>query len=130
MKVNDVTKWIVINHQASSLFNVIADGVFKNTSVGRNKWLSLMDGSLLQENCNKEGFDINSPGFDRAYLKLRIGIVGNNENDCWTCDSCFGFGISVRGCDGVLRKTTCGNIEMCGFFSNKNTAGFGYIFVQ
>ena len=34
MKVNNVTKWIVINHKASSLFNFIADGVFRYTYVG------------------------------------------------------------------------------------------------
>ena len=97
---------------------------------GTNGYLSWMVRFCRKTACDKEGFDINTPGFDRAHLKLRIGIMGNNENDYWTCDSCFGFGISVRGCDGVLRKTTCGNIGMCGFFSNKNTAGFGYIFVQ
>ena len=70
MKVNGVTKWIMINHQASSLFNVIADGDFKNTNVGKNKWLSLMDGSRLQENCNEEGFNINTPGYELAYLKV------------------------------------------------------------
>ena len=47
MKVNGVTKWIMVNHQPNSLFNVIEDGVFKNTNVGNNKWLSLMDGSRL-----------------------------------------------------------------------------------
>ena len=74
MKVNDDTKWIVINHQASSLFNVIADGVFKNTTVGKNRWLSLMDGSRLQEHCGTEGFNINVPGYGpNANLKVRIG---------------------------------------------------------
>ena len=123
MKVNNVTKWIVINHQASSLFNVIADGVFERTYVGKNKWLSLMDGSDLQPYCNREGSNINT-------LKVRIGIITNNEDHCDTCDSCFGFGTSVRGCDGGIRKTTRGNIAICTFLHNKNTPAFGYILVQ
>ena len=130
MKVNGVTKWIVINYQASSLFNVIADGDFKNTGVGKNKWLSLMDGSLLQHNCNKEGFNINTPGYESAHLKLRIGIIANNEKDCESCNSCIGFGTSVHQCGGEITKTTCGNIANCGQFDNKNTPAFGYIFVQ
>ena len=131
MKVNNVTKWIVINHKASSLFNVIADGVFKNTTVGKNKWLSLMDGSLLQQHCNREGFNINIPGFSpNAHLKVRIGIIANNEYNCNSCDSCIGFGTLVRGCKGDTRKTTCGNIAICDFLGNKNTTTFGYIFVQ
>ena len=132
MKVNNVTKWIVINYNASSLFDVIADGVFRNTTVEKNKWLSLMDGSDLQQHCNKEGFNINTPGHysPNAHLKVRIGIIANNQNDCNSCDSCIGFGTLVRGCDGETRKTTCGNIGICGQLDNKNTAAFGYIFVQ
>ena len=133
MKVNNVTKWIVIDHKASSLFNVIADGDFQKTTAGKDKWLSLMDGSLLQGYCNREGFNVFGT-FPFYYhwvtLKLRIGIITNNADDCENCDSCFGFGTSVLGCDGAIRKTTCGNIAVCGFFHNKNTPAFGYILVQ
>ena len=131
MKVNGVTKWIVINHNASSLFDVIADGVFKNTTIGKDKWLSLMDGSLLQPYCNTEGFNINTPGYGtNARLKVRIGIIANNEDNCDSCDSCIGFGTLLPECEGEIRKTTCGNIGICGQLDNKNTAAFGYIFVQ
>ena len=131
MKVNGVTKWIVINHQASSLFNVIADGVFEKTSVGKKKWLSLMDGLLLQY-CDHEGFNVNTQR-NRAdtFLKVRIGmILGNVHYRSCYIYWCIGFGTSVRGCDGKTRKTTCGNIGICRHFDNKNTAAFGYIFVQ
>ena len=130
MKVNGVTKWIVINNQASSLFNVIADGVFKSTSVGKNKWLSLMDGSRLQENCDKEGFNIDREGHILAHLKVRIGIIADDHEDCSSCNSCIGFGTSVRECFGSVRKTTCGNIAICDKLNNTNTPAFGYIFVQ
>ena len=129
MKVNNVTKWIVINHKASSLFNVIADGVFRDTAVGKEKWLSLMHGSRLQENCNTEGFNILGRR-PNAHLKVRIGIIANNQNNCNSCDSCIGFGTSVRACNGKTRKTTCGNIAICGKLNNTNTPAFGYIFVQ
>ena len=130
MKVNDVAKWIVINHQATSLFNVIADGVFKNTAVRRGKLLSLMNGLLLQENYNLEGFNIDTPGYSTTHLKVRIGIIANNQNNCETCNSCIGFGTSIRGCKGEIRKIRCGNIAICNQLSNKNTAAFGYVFVQ
>ena len=32
------------------------------------------------------------------HVKVRIGIVANNHDDCELCDSCMGFGISVRSC--------------------------------
>ena len=127
MKVNNVTKWIVIDHQQSSLLKVIKEGE-KSKDVERNKWLSLMDGSRLQEKCNKQGFNIK--GDNNSHLKLRIGIIADNQNNCKSFASCIGFGTSVRGCDGKTRKTTCGNIAICGQLDNKNTAAFGYIFVQ
>ena len=130
MKVNGVTKWIVINYKASSLFNVIADEDFKDTSVGKNTWLSLMDGSRLQENCNKEGFNANREGHILTHLKVRIGIIADDHDNCSSCNSCIGFGTSVRGCDGEIRNTTCGNIAICNKLNNTNTPAFGYIFVQ
>ena len=131
MKVNNVTKWIVINYQESSLFDVIAHGYFARRSVGKNKWSSLIDGSDLQLYCNREGFNINIPGQSpNAHLKVRIGIIANNEYYCNSYDSCIGFGTLVRGCDGETRKTTCGNIGICDELDNKNTAAIGYIFVQ
>ena len=87
MNLKNITKWIVVNYQASSLFDVIADGGFKNTAVGKNKWLSLMHSSVLQENCNVEGFNVNHAGF--TYMKVRIGITTNDQNDCLSCDSCL-----------------------------------------
>ena len=129
MKANDVIKWIVINRQASSLFSVIAGGVYESTSAGREKWLSLMDGSRLQENCNGEGFNIDTLGAESAGLKVRIGLIANNENECLTCDSLIGFGTSAR-CWGESRETSCGNVAICDQLQNMNIAAFGYMFVQ
>ena len=130
MKVKNVSKWIVINHQASSLFNVIADGSPRYTDVGKNKWLSLMEGLLLHKYCNREGFNINTSDRNPAYVKVRIGIIGNNQTNCESVYSCFGFGTSVSRCDGEIRNITCGNIGICGYLNNQSTAAFGYIFVQ
>ena len=134
MKVDNVTKWMVIDHQASSLFDVIAGGKFTATSAGRAKWLSLMASSALQGNCNKEGFNIyneNTFGvYGLLFIKQRIGIVGNNENTCSTPDSCLGFGTSVGGCNGDVKKSTCGNMAFCGHLDNRDNAAFGFIFVQ
>ena len=138
MNVSDVTKWIMINDiQASSLFNLIADGVFNSTNVGRETWRSLIDPSFFQENCNVEGLNVqpNISSFGN-YVKVRIGIVANNQNDCGTCDSCIGFGISARSCGGYdLTSTSCGVSRVaCDRENrkepNKNMAAFGYILVQ
>ena len=136
MKVN-VTKWIVINHKASSLFKVTAGGATTETTAGRSSWKSLIAGSSLQNNCNKEGFNLKAHAFFFVLITdmyVRIGLVANNEYDCNSCDSCIGFGVSFKSCFGTHSSITCGNIALCKGFSHYDTdtsiSAFGYILVQ
>ncbi|CAB4034003.1 Hypothetical predicted protein [Paramuricea clavata] len=133
IKVNGATKWIALNYTTNSLHSVIEDGTFKGTTFGREAWKSLIDDSYLQENCNEEGFNIQGVykyGKSQWNMKIRIGLVANNQENCGSCDSCIGFGTSVSGCDDDVRNTTCGNMAFCNYKNNKNTAAFGYILVQ
>ena len=138
MKVRNVTKSIMISDiQASSLFNLIAGEVFNSTNVGREAWRSLINPSFFQENCNMEGLNVQPEiSSYENYVKVRIGIVANNQKDCGSCDSCLGFGISVRSCDGYdLTSTSCGASKAaCDRVNkkapNENMAAFGYILVQ
>ena len=91
MKIGQQFKSVVINHQSRSLYSLIADGKYRATSLGRNTWKKLIGSrASLQTNCNKEGF--NAICTDSNYSKARIGIIGNNEDDCSNCDSRIGFG--------------------------------------
>ncbi|XP_022780450.1 uncharacterized protein LOC111321749 [Stylophora pistillata] len=104
MRVSEQLKFTVINRQADSLHSLIADGQYRATSLGRNKWKELAgSGVYLQPNCNKEGFNANSQG---SHFKARIGILGNNEDDCRTCDSVIGFGISSGKTCGESKTAT------------------------
>jgi hypothetical protein len=133
MKVSGATKWIALNYTANSLHSVIEDGTFKRTTAGNEAWKSLIDGRSLQENCNEEGFNIQGSYHFDVYswsMNIRIGVVANEQNDCYSCDSCIGFGTSITGCEDDVRKTTCGNMAVCHQLDNKNTAAFGYILIQ
>ena len=131
MKVNGATKWIALNYTANSLHSVMKEGTFKKTTVGKEAWKSLIDGSSLQENCNEEGFNIQwDHEYGTSQMNIRIGLIANNDNNCNDCDSCIGFGTSIRGCWDDVRSTTCGNMAFCGYFNQKNTEAFGYILVQ
>ena len=116
----------VVNKQANSLYSLIADGQHRNTSLGRGTWKKLIGSQAsLQYNCNKEGF--NAACFFDVNSKARIGIVGNNEDDCLTCDSRIGFGTG-----GYLNETnTCGNVaSVLSDNGNVNIKAMGYILVQ
>ena len=121
MTWNGDTNWILVNYNATSLYSVIADENYHKTNAGRAEWISLINGSQLQPNCNKEGFNVN---VNVPYLKCRIGIVGNNELHCNSCDSVIGFGIEIGN-----RKCSSGNIQVYPD-PQKITKTFGYIFVQ
>ena len=86
--------------------------------------MSLINGTSLQHNCNKEGFNVQCSLSGR---KARIGILGNNENECRSCNSVIGFGIKIT------RKGSSGNIYYIDYEDiniNIKLKTFGHIFVQ
>ena len=126
MKNGEQINFILINKTAESLYSLIADGEYRNTSLGRNTWKSLLGSDAsLQPYCNKEGFNAHTrfPGHPKA----RIGILGNEQNHCDSCDSRLGFGMGGGSDD----SNTCGNLaEWGGDNGNKYIKAMGYIFVQ
>ena len=124
--IDSQTKFITISRNASSLYSVIADGQYRDTSLGRNTWKSLIGSEAsLQHNCNQQGF--NTVGKVAGSSKARIGIIGNNEGDCGGCDSRIGFGTGGNYDD----FNTCGN-EATWRSDNgdKHIKAMGYILVQ
>ena len=96
--------FVVINKTADSLYSLIAGERYRNTSLGRDTWKTLIGlEASLQRRCNKEGFNIVCEGPHSS--KARIGFVANNENDCKWCDSRIGFGTGGYPDD----SNTCGN---------------------
>ena len=126
MKINNQINFIEITESASSLYSLIADGQYRRTSLGRDKWKSLIGSEAsLQTNCNKEGF--NAVGVDPHHSKARIGILGNNEGDCRSCDSRIGFGTGGQHDD----NNACGNeARHGGDKGDKHIKVMGYILVQ
>ena len=126
MKIHQQLRFIVIHKQADSLYSLIADGQYRATSLGREKWKELIGSQgSLQYNCNKEGFNVVCSRSRSS--KARIGIVSNNEDGCDSCNSRIGFGTAGRA--GNLN--TCGN-EADGSPDNgdKHIKAMGYILVQ
>ena len=126
MKIDQQLRFIVINKQANSLYSLIADGQYRNTSLGRNTWKTLIGSEAsLQLNCNKEGF--NAKGSSSSNSKARIGIIANQQYDCNSCDSRIGFGTGGDHDD----NNTCGNqATHSSDNGNKHIKAMGYILVQ
>ena len=126
MEVDQQFKSVVINYQARSLYSLIADNIYRNTSLGRDTWKELIASQAsLQLNCNKEGFNVLIGSKQQS--KARIGIVGNNENDCRSCDSRIGFGTGGDYDD----SNTCGNEATYNADNgDRHIKAMGYILVQ
>jgi hypothetical protein len=118
--------WLVLPISGPRLRDVFA-GAPATTNLGRNAWKSLLGAAAsLQPACNAEGINAGN-----AYARVRIGIVGNNENDCLTPDSRLGIGGSdQQQCtfptDGTVGNSACyspdnGEVEH---------VAFGYVFVR
>ena len=124
MKVESDTRFILLPKQARSLYSLIADGVYRATSLSRDTWKSLIAGSSLQQNCNKHGFNT----VVNAVTKSRIGFIVNNQVDCQTPDSVIGFGIAGKQPYGDSR---CGNkARLGGYNGDKNIKDMGYVLLQ
>ena len=124
MKIDEVLRFIVINKPADSLYSLIADGQYRNTSLGPEKWKSLIGSQgYLQRNCNKEGFNLEPDGayWKNIACKARIGIFANNNNGCGDVDSRIGFGTGGPKDD----NNTCGNDG-----GSTHIKAMGYILVQ
>ena len=123
MKIGQKINFIIVNKQADSLYSLIADGQYRATSLGRDAtslgrdtWKKLIGSQAsLQPNCNKEGFNVFC--FYNYKSKARIGLLGNNENDCESADSRIGFGTGGTPAD----DNSCGNQDI---------RAMGYILVQ
>ena len=127
MKIGHQIRFVTINKPARSLYSLIADGRYRATSLGRNKWKTLIASQAsLQTNCNKEGF--NAICSYKQNSKARIGITSNNEDDCVSCDSRIGFGTGGKHDD----NNTCGNEATTWLLDNgdKHIKAMGYILVQ
>lgn len=120
----ETVNFITLDQSADSLYSLIADGILRATSVGRDTWKSLLGSKgSLQHNCNIEGFNVVSSG-----VKARIGIIANNEeNECDSCDSRIGFGSGGYPDD----TNTCG-IDAQTYVDNgeRHIKVMGYILIQ
>lgn len=53
MKDKEITRWITLAYNSSSLYDLIADEEYRELMLGRDVWKSLISNSSLQIHCNK-----------------------------------------------------------------------------
>jgi hypothetical protein len=114
------TRWTVLSLGGSSLRDLMATG-YHPTALGRGIWEQLPGPGSLQVNCNLEGVNVVTPD-----VRVRLGIVGNEQNDCASCDSFIGYGAQHK-----TDNMACGNQAY--FFpdhGDRVDPDFGYILAR
>ena len=86
------TNWITISYNASSLHSLMSTNTHYATNVGIDRWKSLLADSSLHRICNMEGFNVKPSGGANNAAVTRIGILGDNDYNCHSCNSRIGFG--------------------------------------
>jgi hypothetical protein len=107
----------------------INDDLYKpfDAPIGRAAWKSMVPGASLQLSCNREGFNNRTKV---GWAAVRIGLLGNEQNDCGTPDSRMGLGTGGSVC-GMNPNHAAGNAAGCGGDNgNKNIPAFGYLLVR
>ena len=118
-------KNIILNKESKSMLQIFSDKGYQATTLGKSTWKQLVKSPSLQNNCNKEGFNVYASG-----ARVRIGIIGNQENDCNSPDSRIGFGGNGSAC-GQDNSISTGNTAYCSADAgNRNDALEGKIWVR
>jgi len=114
------------NVLGKTLHAILSPGKLVATAVGYKQWKALIPGGSLQSHCHVQGFNAFVNGAGRA----RIGIIGNNENDCNSPDSWLGLGGYEKMCGNGPVKSA-GNIA-CYWPENgtRRTPVFAWVFVR
>ena len=113
MSLGGTTKWLDIGHAHLNtmltgllppLREVFRGEHYLSTNVDRASWKSLIDGSSLQLNCNREGYNVNI-----KWLSVRLGILANDQIECVNSESVIGFGHSLGSCENYVHANKRGD---------------------
>ena len=131
MNHTGTTKWTSISKTAQSLRDLFKHGIYRQTSKGKSAWKSLISGASLQTHCYREGFNVKSGS---GSIFARIGIVADNDYDCYYPNSYIGLGTKwshSNTCPSGHPGVSCGNLALCWPDNgDKSLPAYGYIYVQ
>lgn len=108
------TRWLTFALPAITLREHFAGG-YVATSLGRDRWRSLVARPSTQPECRREGWNVVADG---RPVGVRLGILFNNEDDCASPDSFIGVGSTFA--------TVAGNY----YKDERDTRTFAYVMIR
>ena len=135
MTLNNTLNFLLLslNVTVSSFYDVMKDEKYLQTNLGLTKWKALIRNSSLQEHTCPEGFNVQQASFCETCSRVRLGIIGDDNDICRSPDSYIGFGgQGTSTCLNIPTPTlvSCGNLLRCDGNHHKEIQTFGYILVR
>jgi len=93
--------------QISSALSLFSGG-YRNEGPDRTAFQNTFN-MRTQCNCGARGF--NNTACSSGQVRVRWGAVGNQENDCNSCDTAIGWGIEWAGTSSY--NGSCGGVQSC-----------------
>lgn len=125
---------IILPVQGTSLHRIFRSGALIPTYMTRAQWDAVMPGDSLQTNCRVQGINVRTPASNALNpdsMRARIGIIGNNENDCSSPDSQIGVGLAGIGCSGAVGgDLSAGNAAACGSDLGNVDGGNAFVWIE
>ncbi len=124
---NGLRREVVLNAKGASLHALLQSKTTTATNLGLPGWKQLLNDASLQKSCHTEGLNAaatNGAGY------VRIGIIGNQENQCGSPDSWLGVG-GIDGICGGKKGVFSGNIACYGAdLGNRTVAAPTWVYVR
>ena len=120
---------------APSLASIFMAGAYVATNNPFTDWQKLVPNPSLQSNCRRQGFNPQADGNPAGNTRVRIGIIGNENNGmnaCTSHNSFIGVGASMEGDNCAPNyTTTTGNGAVCNSDpGDVDTTGFAVVYVR
>ncbi len=108
-----VSRWVWMDLAGDDLRSLFAAEEYVPVYLGRERWLGAIPDARLQDNCNREGVNAGV-----ELNRVRLGIVGNDQDDCTTPESKLGVGSSFTcqscgSCGGLAGPSAGSNDAGC-----------------
>jgi hypothetical protein len=108
-----VSRWVWMDLAGDDLRSLFAADEYVPVYLGRERWLGAIPDAHLQENCNREGVNAGV-----ELNKVRLGIIANDQDDCFTPESKLGVGSSFScqscgSCGGLAGPAAGSNDAGC-----------------
>lgn len=136
---NSNFKYMILPKKSNSLLDLFKTSTYTpfDISYGVNAWREVISNGNIRTDCTREGFNsfsssnaCKNASANNKCARIRIGIIGDENNKCDSPDSRIGIGGDGTRCSQGSQSV--GNTHQCSNFSSnrRDITSMGYVWVR